>query len=100
MTVSSRAPRAGAENGAGAAEDGDAADDHGRDDVEFHAVSGGGVDGAEAGRVQDPAESGEQAAQGVRAEEAPPGGDAGERGGLGVGAEGVQVAAGAVVAQE
>jgi hypothetical protein len=85
-----------AEDGAGAAEDGDAADDDGRDDVEFQAVPGGGVDGAEAGRVEDAAESGEQAAEGVGLDEASALWDAGERGGLGIGAEGVQVAAGSV----
>src|SRR5690606_7530405 len=87
----------GAVDAAGAAGEDHPADDDGADDGEFVAAAGAGVDVAEPGQVEGAREAGERAAEGVGGQDPPAHRDAGEAGGLRVGAERVQFASAAVV---
>src|SRR4051794_28430501 len=89
----------GAVDRARAAEDRHAADDHGGDDGQLLPGARGGVDGAEARRVQRAGQPGERAADDERAEHAAPDADAREHRGIGIRADRVQLASGAVRAQ-
>ena len=89
----------GAVDAADAAEDRHAADDGGRDHGQLVADAGGRVDRAEAGGEQHAAEAGQRAREHERGEHPALRAHAGQARALGVGADRVQLAAGAVVAQ-
>ena len=82
-----------ADDGAGAAERADAADDRGSDRLELQPAPGRDGDRAEAGEEQEPAETGERAARDERDHRDAPIWQPGLPGGLGVGADGVEHAA-------
>ena len=83
----------GAEDGAFAAEDGGAADDHGGDDVEVGQRLAGDGGGAELGQRQDGPEAGHQPGERVDQDQVPVDLDADPAGGPLVGADGVGVPA-------
>ena len=85
----------GAPDRAAAAEDRDAADDDRGDGLQLDAGAGAGADGAVARGVEDAGEAGERAAEDERAEHPAAYREAVEDGGVGVGADRVELAAAA-----
>src|SRR5262245_17049425 len=81
---------------AAAAEDRDPADDRGGDDLEFESGTDRGVESAVTRGVQHSGETGQRTVDGEHAEDPTPAGDAGEPGRVGVGSDGVELAAAAI----
>ena len=89
-----------AQQRAAAAGNGDAADDHGGDDLQFEAVAGTGIDLRQFDGAQHGGQTGERAHQDEHTEYDTARADADEPGGVGIGTGGVDGAAGGEIAHD